>query len=266
MFNNLIESSSHSRELKRRGSFLLFTTATYALLFVAAGVISIYAYEARLQEQNLELVTIMPLVDLPAPVTEPPRATPATPPRATTDNERPQNYYERAVAMASVNNPNVAPTTVSTAANTNLPLPTSGIVRFTGRDLDPSGAPGTRPGTGNSAGNTRPTVVNVDTLPPAPEPKPVPRKISKGVITSDAISLPKPAYPPIAVQAGARGRVSVQVLIDEHGKVIHAQAISGHPLLTASAVRAAYQARFSPTLLSGEPVKVSGVINYDFQR
>ncbi len=46
MFNNLIESSSHRSELKRRGSFFLFTTATYALLFVLAGVASIYAYDA----------------------------------------------------------------------------------------------------------------------------------------------------------------------------------------------------------------------------
>ena len=69
MFNNLIESSSHGREFRRRGSFLLFTTMSYALLFVIAGVISIYAYDARMDDQNLELVTLMPLVDLPAPDT-----------------------------------------------------------------------------------------------------------------------------------------------------------------------------------------------------
>ena len=47
MFNNLIESSSHASEFKRRGSFFLFTTATYILLFVIGGVVSIYAYDAR---------------------------------------------------------------------------------------------------------------------------------------------------------------------------------------------------------------------------
>ena len=55
MFNNLIESSSHAREYKRRGSFLLFTTAVYAVLLVLGGVASIYAYDAHLEEQSLEI-------------------------------------------------------------------------------------------------------------------------------------------------------------------------------------------------------------------
>jgi TonB family protein len=57
----------------------------------------------------------------------------------------------------------------------------------------------------------------------------------------------------------------VQVTIDETGKVISARAISGHPLLQAAATQAAYSARFSPTQLSGQPVKVTGTINYNFQ-
>jgi hypothetical protein len=57
MFNNLIESSSHTREYKRRGSFLLFTTGIYTVLLVLGGVASIYAYDARLEEQSLEIVT-----------------------------------------------------------------------------------------------------------------------------------------------------------------------------------------------------------------
>ena len=54
MFNNLIESSSHFREYKRRGSFLLFTTLIYAVLLLVSGVVAIYAYDARLEKQNLE--------------------------------------------------------------------------------------------------------------------------------------------------------------------------------------------------------------------
>ncbi|PYS49654.1 MAG: hypothetical protein DMF68_09445 [Acidobacteria bacterium] len=88
--------------------------------------------------------------------------------------------------------------------------------------------------------------------------------ISGGVLNGKAISLPKPAYPPIARAAHASGTVIVQVMIDESGKVISAHAVSGHPLLQQSAVQAAYEARFSPTLMSGQPVKVTGVINYNF--
>lgn len=56
----------------------------------------------------------------------------------------------------------------------------------------------------------------------------------------------------------------MQVLIDESGKVISAKASSGPPLLTGEAERAALQARFSPTVLTDQPVKVSGVITYNF--
>lgn len=90
------------------------------------------------------------------------------------------------------------------------------------------------------------------------------RIISGGVLNSKAISLPKPAYPPLAKKVGAYGTVVVQVLVDENGNVISANAISGHPILQASAVAAARGAKFKPTLLSGKPIKVRGVINYNF--
>jgi TonB family protein len=88
--------------------------------------------------------------------------------------------------------------------------------------------------------------------------------ISGGVLNGKAISLPAPEYPAIAKQAKASGAVLVQVTIDENGSVIAAHAASGHPLLQAPAVAAARQAKFSPTLLMGEPVKVTGVIVYNF--
>ena len=66
--------------------------------------------------------------------------------------------------------------------------------------------------------------------------------------------------------AGASGSVVVQVLIDEQGNVTSARAVSGHPLLQQAAVNAAQQARFSPTTLMGEPVKVTGVITFNFVR
>lgn len=88
--------------------------------------------------------------------------------------------------------------------------------------------------------------------------------ISGGVLNGKAISLPAPEYPALAKQAKASGAVAVRVVIDENGGVVSAQAVSGHPLLQAAAVAAARQAKFSPTLLMGEPVKVTGVIVYNF--
>jgi protein TonB len=84
------------------------------------------------------------------------------------------------------------------------------------------------------------------------------------VLNGQALSLPKPPYPPMAKIAKASGTVTVQVLIDETGRVVSAQAVSGPPLLRAAAAQAARQALFSPTTLGGQPVKVSGVITYNF--
>ena len=90
------------------------------------------------------------------------------------------------------------------------------------------------------------------------------QKIEGGVLNGKALELPQPVYPPIARAAHAVGTVRVQVIIDEQGKVSSAHAIDGHPLLQAVSVAAARLARFSPTLLDGEPVKVTGVIQYNF--
>lgn len=96
--------------------------------------------------------------------------------------------------------------------------------------------------------------------------KPGERKVvvSGGVLNGKAVAKIPPAYPPIAKAARAQGTVTVQILVDEEGYVISANAVSGHPLLQQSAVFAARQARFTPTTLEGQPVKVSGVITYNF--
>jgi protein TonB len=263
MFNNLIESSSHAREFKRRGSFVLFTAATYVLLFIVAGVMSIYAYDARLDYQNSESVVMLSPLDLsaaPAPVTH---NTP--PPRG--DNNRPQPVL-RMNDFVSINHPEKVPDGVSSKPNVGLPVPEHGTWKHSDRDSGSglpavAGPPGVVGGTGDSG--ARP-VIDVGTPPPPAPPvhPPAPRVISKGPITGLAILLPKPPYPQLAKQAGAHGSVNVQVLVDETGKVVSAKAVSGHPLLMAAAVQAAYGARFSPTRLGEQAVKVSGVIVYNF--
>ena len=88
--------------------------------------------------------------------------------------------------------------------------------------------------------------------------------ISTDDLRSRAINLPNPAYPPIARAAQASGTVEVAVVVDELGQVVSAKSISGHPLLQAAAVSAARTANFQPVLVDNKPVKVSGVLKYDF--
>ena len=88
--------------------------------------------------------------------------------------------------------------------------------------------------------------------------------ISGGVLNGKATSLPQPVFPAIARAAHASGAVTVEVTVGENGDVIAAHAVSGHPLLQAAAVTAARQASFAPTRLNGEPVKVAGVLVFNF--
>ena len=111
-----------------------------------------------------------------------------------------------------------------------------------------------------SVGNPR---VILDAEPP-PTPEPILKPISGGVLNGSAISLPAPIYPDAAKRMRISGTIVVEVVIDETGKVIAAKASGGPASLADAAVNAALRARFSPTKLSGQPVKVSGVINYKF--
>jgi len=263
MFNNLIESSSHAREFKRRGSFVLFTSAIYALLFVIAGVASIYAYDARLSDPEVEITMLNPLDLLPAaPVAVTHNAAPSR-----SNNNRPTEAV-RQIAMASVNHPEIVPDHTSVTPNKNQAVPDHGPYKIGDHDADAisPGGTGHTDGTGGPGTGGGPAVVINSPPPPPPPPvqPPPPRVVSKGVITSIALVLPKPIYPPIAKQARAEGSVNVQVLIDEYGKVISAKAVRGHPLLLAAAQQAAFGARFSPTKLGDQAVKVSGVITYNF--
>ena len=98
----------------------------------------------------------------------------------------------------------------------------------------------------------------------APPPR-ILKPVSGGVLNGKALSLPVPVYPQIAMRSRVAGNVEVEVTVDENGKVISATAVSGPPLLRDAAVDAAKRARFSATKLSGAPVKVVGLINYNFK-
>jgi TonB family protein len=88
--------------------------------------------------------------------------------------------------------------------------------------------------------------------------------VAGGMLAGKAASMPPPAYPAAARAVKAAGAVVVLVTADEEGTVTSANAISGHPLLRASAEAAANQARFTPTLVAGKPVKMTGTITYNF--
>jgi hypothetical protein len=82
-----------------------------------------------------------------------------------------------------------------------------------------------------------------------------------GILNLKAISLPPPVWPP---ETDVSGTIAVRVELDEEGNVISAKAVSGRLCLGEAAVEAARQAKFTKTLLSGVPVRVSGIVVYNF--
>lgn len=257
MFDNLVESSSHKDDISRKGSFILVTIAVYAVLGTVFFVAGIYLYDAHLENQNLDLITLV------APVPVPPQQAQPDKPDAPKPQKVENNVDVRRELIADVSRTELVPKEISAKAS-DVPPVRRGVTTMVGSANTDSSSPlAAGPGTGSGIVSA-PTKIDVADPPPPPAPTPPRAPISGGVLNGKAISLPKPAYPAIARQAHASGTVVVQVTIDENGSVISARAVSGHPLLQAVAVGAARGARFSPTKLSGQPVKVTGVITYNF--
>ncbi|HEX8748298.1 MAG TPA: VWA domain-containing protein, partial [Pyrinomonadaceae bacterium] len=117
---------------------------------------------------------------------------------------------------------------------------------------------------GSQPSQSQPSETTSSSPQPATTPSTAKQQMTGGVLNGKALSLPKPDYPAAARALGANGTVVVEVTVDETGKVIAARAVSGHVMLRPAAAAAARQARFAPTLLAGQPVRVTGTINYNF--
>jgi protein TonB len=271
MFGNLVESSSHKGDYARRSWFFLGTLTAYALIFLAIGVGSIYAYNTHIENQNLELVSLVTPVESSQVQQLPQRIKPKP---ASEGNNNPTKVVVKSTPVVATMDPQRIPDKASVSSpvpelprlmdyRIGTPGPGDNIFAGSGNKT-PGGGSGR--GDATSSGEIEEMV---KTAPPPvmetrPSKPPVAKTITKGVINGIATHLPKPVYTAIARAARASGIVTVQVLIDEQGKVISARALSGHSLLLRESVQAAYQARFTPTLLSNQPVKVSGVITYNF--
>jgi protein TonB len=276
MFGNLVESGAHHVEARRRGKYFLGTVVFYCLLLAAFGIGSIYAYDARLRDRSdYELVAMMRFnQEQPARTTEPERA---NRPRAA--GSATQRMVPVRVPEFAVNSPYLRNRPMASAETRALSPRISVIIDPNGTNLEfePGGSglagnegPSREPG----GGGPGPIVVERGTPPPVPvrptpTPTPTPRQdrpvtLSSSVISGKALEKPAPPYPATARQMGAQGSVPVLIVVDEQGRVISAKASGGHPLLQQAAVQAAYRARFEPTRLSGQAVKVTGVITYNF--
>ncbi len=270
MFDRLIESESVHTDLQARRRYFVGSSIIVGLLFLTAVVFSIYAADFDIGEGNFDMSRMIAPVVADAPKPEPPKAAPQ--PASASNAEVKRSI--RTEHIARIDEHQKVPKEISSVKSsvpsrpigdyeigpTNINASGSGVSRNVG---DGSGS-GHSVGTSGSEGDMRTSSASRAVTPPPPVVKKAPATTSGGVVNGNAISLPKPPYPQPARMIGAKGNVNVQVMIDEAGKVVSAKAVSGHPLLRQAAEKAAWQARFNPTLLTGKPVKVTGVIVYKF--
>ncbi len=273
MFEQLIETEPQHNDVKNRGRYFIITSVVLCSTLFAALIFSLFAVDLNLGMGELDMFELIAPVEITEKEKLPePEIAPKTPKQG-----GPSATASRQINMARIDeSPRDVPNAVSTAQNTAKARPS--ITNFELGKFDTEHLGGNGSGRGDGTGDTglgdgdetiatTEEVAELSPPPPPPVKKAVAEKPlikSMGVVNSIAISLPTPSIPAAAKIANAAGTVSVQVLIDEKGNVISANAVSGNSLLRAASEAAAKSARFSPTMLSGQAIKISGVIHYHF--
>ncbi len=273
MLDQLVESRSREQGNKTRGGYMLTTTVLVVGLLFSSLTWSLFAKDFRMGEGTLDVSTLVaPIIEnAPAPIVKQQKAEPL--------NQAKSAAITRQTNMQRIDENPITPKQVSVTPNTQKARPNGNFIvadNLTESDGFQSNGTGRENFDGKDTGvqMNLPPIENVKKIPPPPEfkkppvaeiaPKSKPAIQSLGVVNGKAKFLPKPVYSAAAKAVRAAGDVNVQVLIDEAGNVVSANAVSGHPLLKVEAERAARSTKFDPTYLSKQPVKVSGVIVYKF--
>lgn len=269
MFEQLVESKNNVGENRREARFLITTLLMVASLFLTTLTYSLFAKDLGMSDEGLELsMLVAPVIeDNQPPPPEPPRETEQ--PRAST----PSSVITRREAYESIEQSTKPPANLNGQKDVQAWVPGAKLGTVNSNPASQSTAPSRNNnelGSGISLNNSAP---EEDAEPPKIAPKVVPKPpvepkkpvvVTGGVVNGKAVNLVKPQYSAAAKAVKAGGTVNVQVTIDEKGNVISASAISGHQLLRQSAEQAARASKFTPTFLTGQAVKVTGVIVYNF--
>jgi len=273
MLDQLVESKNHNHENTRRSGFLFMTLGVLVAVLLSGWTYSLfaknYAMSGDFEMSNL-VAPVAPVTDAPPPPK--PDLKPETTQAVKSDKIILRELYD------DLSSPKIPPKDTrgekDVVSATKFDL--SKVERGNFNQIPTNvGRGDSNPGT-NDCGLCEQTAEKKNDKPdedtpkvvvkPSPSPtvnKPQPPK-SLGVVNGIATSLVKPAYPAAAKSVRIEGIVQVQVLIDEKGNVVSASAANGHPLLRGAAVQAAKQSKFTPTTLSGQAVKVTGIIVYNF--
>lgn len=277
MLDKLVESKDSGKDNKRLSGFFMTTFMTMALILTFGLIYSLFSQTLTIGNGDLDVSSLIAPVAINEP--QPPEPEPEQDIKPKTFEKTVTEVITRVVDMQRTDEqPVKVPDTVSVSVNKYQSRP-KGYYSIDEVDSTPTHSVSTI-GESNGDGNTKslsetvkPTEISQKVeieKPPAIKqiPKPIVEKIppvvSGGVVNGKATNLVKPVYSSAARTMRVGGEVKVQVTIDEDGKVISASAVSGHPLLRGAAETAAKSSTFTPTTLSKQKVKVTGVIIYNF--
>lgn len=254
MFDKLVESTRNNG--KGRGKFFVATSLIYGFSLLALAVLTIiWANPTPVEAYNAAIMLAPPPVPpAPAPLEK----------TVSTAKEAPEIFIPPVKPPDKIMEATKVTPRISGKQNT--------IVVPGGINAGGSTGPGT--GVPLSFGDLKeappppaPTPVPTPKATPTPAPTPEAKKIlpvTSTMLQSKALRKIQPAYPTIAKTIKAQGAVPVQITISEEGTVIEATPMGGHPTLRDAARQAALQWVFSPTVLNGKPMKVTGIISFNF--
>jgi protein TonB len=242
----LLEAGT-TRTVRRSPLEWAAATGLHIVILVTLIIVPLYT-TGTIQLRNYEET---PLVTPPAPPPPPPPAGRAVAPHVS--SARPNLTYTlgKVIAQASI------PKTLSldsAAAEPDLGGVAGGV---------PGGVAG-----GQLGGSLGGVIGGTGTSIPIPPPQqPAAKRIVRlgsGIKAPRQTYSVQPEYPVLARQAHVWGTVVVDAVIDEHGNVVGARAVSGHPLLIPAALKAVLQWKYEPTLLNGTPVAVEMEVTVHF--
>jgi periplasmic protein TonB len=246
VFLNALLASGSTRTLRRSPAEWAAAAVFHIVILATLIVVPLYTTET-IQLRNY---VDTPLMAAPAPP-PPPAAGRVVVPHVTSTRPKLTYIQGKLIAPASI------PKTISLGSEAAAP-DLGGVA---------GGVPGGVPG-GQLGGSLGGVIGGTGTsVPVPPPPSPSARhivRVGSGIKAPRQIYSVQPEYPPLAKQTHISGTVVVTAVLDEHGNVVGARALSGHPLLIPAALKAVLQWKYEPTLLNGTPVAVEMEVTVHF--
>jgi len=196
-------------------------------------------------------------------------------------SEARQHLFSSEMRIASISEipaARPAPVVTQPAANTSTPPKPSNAPAKGGQRADDSAQKSSKKSQKQQtqvAANAAPTTAAPNnTRPPAQQPGAAQRPegganmssapVAVGSLAQKARQKVSPTYPMLAKAGRVTGVVTVHLVVNEKGEVETVQKLEGPLQLQQAAADAARRWRFNPTVIDGQPVRVTGYLSFNF--